>query len=128
MHRRPLLLAASLLVLAACTRPVPPEPAIGFAQATALPPSAGLAELVGAGGRVLSGDAVRTVVAMMGEDAFLQAIGGGASDALRLRPDGAACINDVEPTNCRRIVADGMNYRVFALAGEPLGMLNPSPG
>ena len=128
MHRRPLPLAAALLLLAACGRVEPPEPMIGFARATALPPSASYAELVEAGGRVLGADAVRTVVAQMGEDAFLQAIGGTAGDRLRLRPDGAACIGEVEPGDCRRIVADGTDYRVFTLAGEPLGTPGPSPG
>ncbi len=129
MFRRPLTPLVLLVLIAACGRTVPPDPAIGFDRARALPPTASFSEVVEAGGRVLDAAAVRTVVATMGEDAFLQAIGGAAGQELVLRRDGAACLDDAEDAPCRRIVADGMDYRVFrAEDGTPSGTLGPSPG
>jgi hypothetical protein len=129
MSCRPLLALAALVVVAGCTEAIPPDPSIGFDQAIALPASAGYDELIAAGGRVLGADALRSVVATMGEDAFLQGIGGSADAQLVLRPDGAACIDGTAEEQCRRIVADGVDYRVFAAAdGAPLGTLTPSRG
>jgi hypothetical protein len=124
---RPLVTLALVAPLVACGD-VPPNPGIGFDAVQALPPSARLETVLDAGGRIIPADALRSLVAAMGEDAFLQAIGGRAGDDLLIRPDAAACIDDLEPENCRRIVADGMNYRVFTLDGEPLGTLGASRG
>ena len=127
MIGRPLLVVAALALLAAC-RATPPDPAIGFDAATALPADATYAELIGAGGRVLGADALRSLVATMGDDAFLQAIGGGSADELVLRSDGAACIDRPATEQCRRIVADGTSFRVFTMDGAPQGTLTPSRG
>lgn len=127
MVRRPLATLAVLAPLVACSG-TPPDPAIGFASAQALPASATYGELVAAGGRVLGVDALRTVVATMGEDASLQALGGRAGDRLVIREDAAACTDPGDNATCRRVVADGTNFRVFTLDGEPTGTLNPSRG
>ncbi len=128
MLHRPLATVALLVVLAACTRAEPPDPVIGFGAASAHPLSASYRELVTDGARVLDAEAVRSVVGLMGEDAFLQAIGGRAEDELVLRADGAACTGGTADADCRRIVADGMRFRVFDFAGAPLGTLGPSAG
>lgn len=127
MVRRPLVTLALLAPLVACSG-TPPDPAIGFEAAQALPASATFGEVVAAGGRVLGVDPLRTVVANMGEDAFLHAIGGRAGDRLVIREDAAACTNPGDNTTCRRIVADGVSFRVFALDGAPIGTLTPSRG
>jgi hypothetical protein len=124
--RRSSMLALPVL-LAACSG-TPPDPAIGFRAAAAQPAEAGLDEVVAAGGRVLGADAVRSVVASLGETTFLQRLGGSAGTRLVLRSDGAACLDDRADARCRRIVADGTDYRVFTLAGEPRGTLTPSAG
>ncbi len=127
MFCRPLATLAVLAPLVACSG-TPPDPAIGFDAAMALPPSATFGEVVGAGGRVLGVDGLRSIVATMGEDAFLQAIGGGAGDRLVIREDAAVCIDPTDNEQCRRIVADGTSFRVFALDGAPMGTLTPSRG
>jgi len=118
---------ALLVLLAACSQ-TPPDPAIGFQAAAAQPPDARLDEVVAAGGRVLGADAVRSVVATMGETAFLERLGGSAGDGLTLQSDGSVCIDDTVDTPCRRIVADGTDFRIFTLGGEPRGTLTPSAG
>lgn len=128
MSHRPLATLALLAVLAACTRAVPPDPMIGFDAASAHPPSATFRELVTDGARVLDAEAVRSIVGIMGEDPFLQAIGGRAADELVIRADGGACIGGTEDAVCRRIVADGRRFRVFDFAGAPIGTLGPSAG
>jgi hypothetical protein len=127
MVRRPLLAVAVLAPLVACSG-TPPDPAIGFQAAQALPASATYGEVIAAGGRVLGVDPLRTIVATMGDDAFLHAIGGDAGDRLVVREDAAVCMDPTDNARCRRIVADGLNFRVFALDGAPLGTLAPSRG
>ena len=126
MLPRPVVTLALLAPLLGCYHP--PDPEIGFEAAQALPPSAPFEAVLDAGGRVVPADALGGIVATMGEDAFLRAIGGGAGDELVLRPDATACIDGEEPERCRRIVADGLNYRVFAMDGAPLGTLGASRG
>jgi len=116
------------LSVAACGISPPPDPRVDFARASTLPLSASLDQLTAVGARVLDAEAVRSVVATMGSDTFATAIGGTATDDLLIRADGAACLNEPEPPSCRRIVADGFNYRVFELSGEPLGTLTPARG
>jgi len=127
MVRRPLVTLAVLAPLVACSG-TPPDPAIGFAAAQALPASATYGEVVAAGGRVLGVDGLRSITATMGDDAFLRAIGGSAGDRLVIREDAAVCMDPADNDRCRRVVADGMNFRVFALDGAPLGTLTPSRG
>ncbi|MFP4269857.1 MAG: hypothetical protein ACLFTL_04740, partial [Alphaproteobacteria bacterium] len=81
MVHRPLAALAVLAPLVACSG-TPPDPAIGFADAEAVPASATYDELVAAGGRVVGADALRSIVATMGEDAALRALGGRAGDRL----------------------------------------------
>jgi hypothetical protein len=128
MTRRSLPALALLIAVGGCGVGPPPNPTIGFEEASAQPLMAPLDEVVAVGGRVLDGDAVESLVATMGEDAFLQGIGGIAEDRLLVRPDGAACIGEIEGGDCHWIVADGTRYRVFTLAGEAAGTLTPSAG
>jgi hypothetical protein len=124
---RPVAALALVLPLAACSG-VPPNPEIGFATAAALPASATYDELLAAGARVMPPDALPSLIATMGEDAFARAIGGTAGDRLVIREDAAVCTEPDDDASCRRIVADGISYRVFALDGAPRGTLTPARG
>jgi len=120
--------ALALLLVACATDTPPPNPDIGFADAAALPASASRDELVENGARVLDAEAVRGVIANMGEAEFAEAIGGSGAEAVTLRSDGVACLDANEGETCRRLVGDGRRYRLFNLEDEPMGTLRGSAG
>ncbi len=118
----------AFLVLAACARLEPAEPAASFAASSALPDDAPQAAVMRAGGRILDAEAVRGLVASQGERAFVRAAGGGLDSGFIIRADGSFCLDPADLRTCRLVVADGAAYRLFDHTGRARGTLTASPG
>lgn len=129
--RRPSRSLAALLLgpsLVACAAASPPDPATGFDLARDQPFHATQAEVLAAGGRLLDGPSVQRVVARLGEQATLAALGARPGEQLFIDARGRLCRATPTAPSCCVVIADGEGYRLFDENGAPVGSLTPSRG